>query len=140
MLLVFPLEQLLRDALPHELPLLFVEKAEFRVDVDGREVFPDQPLAKSMQRGNRGVGKQDDLAGKLRAIFQFVRQLLFNALAHFRRRRVREGDDQKLVDPVFSGNDVSNDPLHQRVGLARAGRRRDEQVAAAFCHGAELSR
>ena len=126
MLLVFPLEQLLRDALPHELPLLFVEKAKFRVDVDGREVFPDQPLAKRMQRGNRGVGKQDDLAGNLRVGFQFVRQLLFYALSHFRRRRGRESDNQELVDPVFSSNDVSNDPLHQRVCLARAGRRRDE--------------
>ena len=139
LLLVVFLEQIPDHPLPHQFPLLFVEQPEFRIDVDRREIFPNQPLAKGMKRGNGRVGKQYELVSKLRVRFQFVRQLFLDALAHFCRRRVCEGDDKKLVDPVFPVDNVFDDPLHQRICLAGTGRRRNEQIAVSFRHSAELA-
>ena len=52
LLLIFPLEQLPDYTLPDQFSFLLIEQAEFRIDVDCREVFTNQLLTKRVQRGN----------------------------------------------------------------------------------------
>ena len=123
--------------------LLLVCKTELRIEVDDGKVAPKDVLAEGVKRRNRGVGKECKLALKprrRRALGDFLRKGCFDALAHLGGSGVREGDDEKPIDIRLPMQDAADDAFDEHRGLARAGRRRDEQILSPFLDRPQLCR
>ena len=134
-LLIARLEHLFEHLAAQNAALVFVHQAEVGRDAERRRLLAGKRHAQRMHgRDFRAVHEKEltPQTGRTRLLRHRRGDGRRDSLTHFGRRRLGEGHEKQLrdVDGVFGVGHAPQHALGQHGGLARTGRRRNEQRAA----------
>ena len=145
--LVPTLQHLREHFLFDEVVFIFVgQDFDLRVQVQQVEILAHQGLEKGIQRGNLGAGKEGDLPLQMAhqrpvlgggGLVQLAGESRGHAGLHFTGRRLREGEDQKLIDigMILRVLHQADDPLCQDRSLPAPRSGGEEKISISYLQG-----